>query len=160
MKIYSDSVKTSSSSAPIKKKEKAIKQIKCFPSRLFHRFGVWDWGQSIAQICNLLATVASFHLTNSILLRWAERIGVPAMERERKRERWSNGRLEGKNGCSRPPCSDPPPPSTLSLQSGCYLSIFTLLPSTDRPRPTYVHSPNDTLTHTHIYIQKHTQLQM
>lgn len=55
----------------------------------------------------------------------------------------------GKNGCSRPPCSDPPPPSTLSLQSGCYLSIFTLLPSTDRPRPTYVHSPNDTWTQTH-----------
>lgn len=43
----------------------------------------------------------------------------------------------------------PSPPSTLSLQSGCYLSIFTLLPSTDRLRPTYVHSPNDTWADTH-----------
>lgn len=45
------------------------------------------------------------------------------------------------------------PPSTLLLRSGCYLSIFTLFPSTDRPRPTYVHSPNDKWTHagTHTY---------
>lgn len=56
----------------------------------------------------------------------------------------------GKMGAQGHRVLTPPPPSTLSLQSGCYLSIFTLLPSTDRPRPTYVHSPND--THTHIYI--------
>lgn len=66
---------------------------------------------------------------------------------------WTAG---GENGCSRPPCSEPPPPSTLSVQSGCYLSIFTLLPSADRPRPTYVHSPNDTWTDTHTPTETYT----
>lgn len=142
MKICSDSVKTSSSAAAAIKKRKRKReindqQIKCVPPRLFHRFGVWDWGRSIAQICNLLATVASFHLTNSILLRWAERIGVPAMERGRKRERWSDGRLEGKNGCSRPPCSDPPS-SFNSFSAEWLLSLYFYTPSINRPPQTHL----------------------
>lgn len=159
MKICSDSVKTSAAAA-IKKKKINDQQIKCFPSRLFHRFGVWDWGRSIAQICNLLATVASFHLTNSILLRWAERIGVPAMERERKRERWSDGRLEGKNGCSRPQRSDPPLLLQLFLCRVAVISLFLHSFHQQTAPDPLMFTHQITHTHTYIYVQKHTQLQM
>lgn len=86
-------------------------------------------------------------------MRWAERIGVPAMERGRKRERWSDGRLEGKNGCSRPPCSDPLS-SFNSFSAEWLLSLYFYTPSINRPPQTHLCSLTKWHidTHTHIYI--------
>lgn len=58
---------------------------KAFPDNLGFKPSDFPTFQSLVWICNLLAIVAAFHLTNSILLWWAERIREPAMETERYR---------------------------------------------------------------------------
>lgn len=113
-----------------------------------HKISVTNWDSCDLAAARLTTSAAS-HLTK---LHFVE---------VRRR---TSGRLEGRMAAqghrgptpitpSTTTTSTPPsvpvliPPSTPRRQSGCYLSIFTLFPSTERPGPTYVHSANDKWTH-------------